>query len=155
MIKNIDLHKISILTPVKDAEHFLGHYFRQLIALDYPHDRLSIGLLESDSSDRTWEWLNINLPNISTYFCRVNIYKRDFNFKLTTPRWEASIQVERRSILAKSRNYLLSKCLNDEEWVLWLDIDICDYPTDIIQQLLAVNKSIVTPECVLQHTDRS
>jgi Anp1 len=154
-MENTALPKISILTPVKDADRFLGHYFRQLITLDYPGDRLSIGLLESDSSDRTWEWLNINLPNISTYFDSVNIYKRDFNFKLTTPRWEPSIQVARRSILAKSRNYLLAKCLDDAEWVLWLDIDICDYPTDIIQQLLAVNKSIVTPECVLQHTDNS
>jgi hypothetical protein len=155
MIETSDLPKLSILTPVKDAEHFLGHYFRQLIALNYPHDLLSIGLLESDSNDRTWEWLNLNLPNIRTYFDRVEIYQRNFNFKLTTPRWEPSIQVERRSILAKSRNYLLSKCLHDAEWVLWLDIDICDYPTDIIQQLLAVKKSIVTPECVRQHTDNS
>ena len=30
----------------------------------------------------------------------------------------------RRSILARSRNYLLSYALRNQEWVLWLDVDI-------------------------------
>ncbi len=30
----------------------------------------------------------------------------------------------RRSILARSRNYLLSYALRNHEWVLWLDVDI-------------------------------
>ncbi len=30
----------------------------------------------------------------------------------------------RRSILARSRNYLLGYALRNQEWVLWLDVDI-------------------------------
>ena len=33
-------------------------------------------------------------------------------------------ELYRRSILARSRNYLLSYALRDQEWVLWLDVDI-------------------------------
>ena len=33
-------------------------------------------------------------------------------------------ELYRRSILARSRNYLLSYALRNHEWVLWLDVDI-------------------------------
>ena len=33
-------------------------------------------------------------------------------------------ELYRRSILARSRNYLLSYALRDQEWVLWMDVDI-------------------------------
>ena len=45
--------KILILTPVKDAADFLLKYFELLFHLSYPHDLISIGLLESDSTDTT------------------------------------------------------------------------------------------------------
>jgi hypothetical protein len=54
----------------------------------------------------------------------------------------------RRSILAKSRNHLLFRALTDEDWVLWLDVDVIEYPADIIERLLATKKSIVHPNCV-------
>jgi Anp1 len=150
-----DYPYIQILTPIKDGRIFLPHYFHNLRQLQYPPDRLSIGFLESDSQDDTFKLLERNLPTLRSHFRRVDLYKRDFNFQLSTPRWEDSIQIKRRSILAKSRNFLLSKCLDDETWVLWLDVDLHSYPVDIFQNLLAVNKEIVTPECILQNTDRS
>ena len=33
-------------------------------------------------------------------------------------------ELYRRSILARSRNYLLGYALRDQEWVLWMDVDI-------------------------------
>ena len=39
----------------------------------------------------------------------------------------------RRSILARSRNYLLTNVLRDEEWVLWLDADITRLPPTIVE----------------------
>jgi hypothetical protein len=56
--------------------------------------------------------------------------------------------VERRATLAKSRNHLLFRALDDEEWVLWLDVDVIEYPPDIIERLLATGKEIVQPNCV-------
>ena len=53
--------------------------------------------------------------------------------------------------LAKSRNQLLFRALDDEEWVLWLDVDVIEYPDDVIQTLLACGKDILQPHCVLDY----
>jgi GT2 family glycosyltransferase len=58
-------------------------------------------------------------------------------------------------VLARSRNYLLSRALDDEDWVLWLDVDVIEYPPDIIEKLLAVERDIVQPHCVLDYGGRS
>jgi hypothetical protein len=42
-----------ILTPVKNAVAHLDRYFELLERLTYPHELLSLGMLESDSSDDT------------------------------------------------------------------------------------------------------
>ena len=77
------------------------------------------------------------------------LWKKDFGYQ-TPPgihRGAGLIQVERRAILAKSRNHLLMHALDDEEWVLWLDVDVIEYPPDVLQHLLRVGKSIVQPHC--------
>ena len=56
----------------------------------------------------------------------------------------------RRAVLARARNQLLFRALDDEEWVLWLDVDVIEYPADILQQLLALRLDIVHPHCVKQ-----
>jgi len=59
--------------------------------------------------------------------------------------------VQRRAILAQSRNELLRRALKDEDWVLWLDVDVIDYPRDIIEQLLSYGKDILHPHCVMEY----
>jgi peptide chain release factor subunit 1 len=54
-------------------------------------------------------------------------------------------------VLARARNHLLFRALRDEDWVLWLDVDVVEYPRDIIEQLLACNADIVQPNCVVQY----
>lgn len=145
-----ELPHILILTPVKNAVRFLPKYFDNLLSLSYPHKNISIGFIEGDSTDQTFECLQKSIIRLEKTFRRILLCKRDYNFQSTLPRWHTSIQFERRSILAKSRNYLLSQALQDEVWVLWLDVDISSYPTDIIQQLLVTNKEIVVPHCVYE-----
>jgi len=53
-------------------------------------------------------------------------------------------------VLAKSRNHLLSRALADEDWVLWLDVDVIAYPRDIVERLLAAGRDIVQPHCVTE-----
>jgi hypothetical protein len=65
------------------------------------------------------------------------------------------VQAQRRSVLARSRNYLLSRALRDEDWVLWLDFDVVHYPPDVIDQLLATGKDVVVPHCVLAPAGRT
>jgi hypothetical protein len=141
---------VLILTPVKDAAGSLDRYCDLLDRLTYPRCRLSVGLLESDSRDDTWGALTARLARLGEGRRRAAIWKRDFGFHLPpgVPRWENAFQIPRRTALAKSRNHLLFHALDDEEWVLWLDVDVDDYAPDILERLLAVERDIVQPHCV-------
>jgi hypothetical protein len=51
-------------------------------------------------------------------------------------------------VIAKSRNHLLARALTDERWVLWIDVDVVEYPPDVLERLLATRRDIVHPHCV-------
>ena len=61
------------------------------------------------------------------------------------------MQPMRRAVLARSRNHLLSRALDDEDWVLWIHVDVIEYPPDIVERLLVTGKSIIHPHCVLDY----
>ncbi|MET9524767.1 glycosyltransferase [Streptomyces coeruleorubidus] len=138
---------VLVLTPLKDAAAFLPGYLENLRALDYPLEAISLGLLEGDSTDTTPDLLREVLPSLEAQYRRVTVVHRDFGLQLAGPRWEPGIQRRRRSVLAKVRNHLLSRALDDEEWVLWLDVDVTGYPADLVQRLLGARKDIVVPHC--------
>jgi hypothetical protein len=141
---------ILILTPMKTASAYLDGYFSGLEALSYPHDLLSLGILEGDSSDDTFVQIQRRLPVSCTGFRRKNVYKKDFGFVMPkgVPRFTAVYQQQRRAVLAKARNHLLFRALREEDWVLWLDVDVIEFPVDIIQQLIGLDLDIVHPHCV-------
>jgi glycosyltransferase involved in cell wall biosynthesis len=143
--------KVLILTPVKDAEPHLDAYLERIEKLTWPCASLSIGLLESDSRDGSWEKLQSLRPRLESRCERTTLVKRDYGFRMpgNVARWAPAYQLARRSILARARNQLLFRALRDEDWVLWLDADIVDYPRDLIERLLAVDLDIVHPHCVL------
>jgi glycosyltransferase involved in cell wall biosynthesis len=140
---------VLILCPVKDAARFLPAFIENLRGLTFDHQKLSVVFLEGDSRDGTAGVIERQLAELARDFRRAELYRRDFGFRSDLPRWEPSIQRERRSTLARSRNYLLSCGLRDEEWVLWMDVDVAAYPPDLIEQLLASGKDIVVPHCVV------
>jgi Anp1 protein len=144
---------VLILTPVRNASRHLQTWLRGLFSLTHPHRLISIGILESDSDDGTYEQFAQRLDELRQSFRRAAVWKHDFGFRIPPgmPRWDPRIQLPRRSVLAKSRNQLLFRALNDEEWVLWLDVDVIDYPPDVIARLLAAGKDIVHPNCVLDY----
>ncbi|MDE8349639.1 MAG: hypothetical protein POG74_09180 [Acidocella sp.] len=141
---------ILILTPMKSAARYLERYFANLARLTYPHQRLSLGILEGDSDDDTPEQLTRGLANGFADFARTTVCHHHFGFRIPpgVPRWSAWLQPARRAILARARNHLLFGALASEDWVLWLDADVVSYPVDIIEQLLAVKRDIVQPNCV-------
>jgi GT2 family glycosyltransferase len=143
---------VLILTPVKDAVRFLPHYIQNLNTLTYPNDRISLAFLESDSQDDSYQSLMSHLPELQAKFAKVKLFKQDFGYRTHLPQ-ALSQQRQRRGIIAKSRNILLSQALTDEEWVLWIDVDLHYYPPDVIEQLLAAEKEIVVPHCVLEDNE--
>src|SRR5258706_263335 len=114
---------IVILTPVKDAARHLNTYLKGLFSLSYPRHLLSVAFLESDSVDDTHELFAQRIGEFEATFRRVALYKKDFGYPSPTshPRWASHLQLKRRTVLAKSRNHLLFRALDDEDWVLWLD----------------------------------
>ena len=149
--------KLLILTPVKDAARFLAGYFRGLAHLTYPERLVSLGFLESDSQDDTYTRLARRLPRLRERYRRVDLWKKDFGYRIPPGihRGAAHVQTMRRTVLARSRNHLLFHALDDEDWVLWLDVDVVEYPRDIVETLLATGKQIVHPHCVLDRGGRT
>ena len=143
---------ILILTPLKNASPVLETYFSALSKLSYPPELISLGFLESDSRDDTYEHIAQHAAALSWRYRRIGVWKRDFGFQIPAgvPRWSPEWQVERRVTLARSRNHLLSRALADEDWVLWIDADVVDFPADIIERLLATGKDIVHPHCLIK-----
>ena len=144
--------KVLVLTPVKDAAAHLPGYVERIEALRHPADCLSIGLIEGDSADATWPVLNGLRARLEARCARATILKRDFGLRLppSVPRWTPAYQVARRTTLARARNHLLFAALRDEDWVLWIDADVEDFPADLIARLLEVERDIVHPHCVTQ-----
>ncbi len=142
---------VLILTPLKDAAPHLATHVRLLTTLTYPHRQISFGFLEGDSRDDTADRLSGELRQLRREFAGADLWRRDFGFALPpgTHRSDPRIQPERRRVLARARNHLLSHALRDQDWVLWLDVDLTFYPPDIIERLLDVGKRIVLPHCVL------
>jgi glycosyltransferase involved in cell wall biosynthesis len=142
---------VLILTPLKDAAPHLATHVRLLTTLTYPHRQISLGFLEGDSRDDTADRLSGELRQLRREFAGADLWRRDFGFALPpgTHRSDPRIQPERRRVLARARNHLLSHALRDQDWVLWLDVDLTFYPPDIIERLLDVGKNIVQPHCVL------
>ena len=139
---------ILVLTPVKNATLHLRRFVENLNASTYPKSKMSLALLESDSDDGTYEELEKMLPRLRERYVRAELFKRDFGYRTLRPRWEIGEQFTRRSILARSRNLLMNLALRDEDWVLWMDIDLLKWPADAIERLLSSGEDIVVPHCV-------
>lgn len=144
------MQTVLILTPVKNATAFLGGYLERLARLTYRRDLVSLALLESDSTDGTYEMLKTTAYSSCGEFASVEIFKHDFGFSLPAhlPRWEPAFQLGRRSVLARARNQLLFRALKDHDWVLWLDVDVVDYPPDLLERLVSYDLDILHPDCV-------
>jgi hypothetical protein len=144
---------VLILTPMKSTRRFLDSYFAGLEKLSYPHDLLSLGVIEGDSSDGTFEAVQQRLEHACPGFRRKILVKKDFGFSIPTDahRHAAVLQAQRRAVLARARNHLLFHALRDDDWVLWLDADVIEYPADIIQQLTVLDRDIVHPNCVCEY----
>ncbi|CAG8582063.1 11589_t:CDS:10 [Ambispora leptoticha] len=137
---------VLILTPLKDASPVLPIYFENVKKLSYPEELLSFGFLVSDSDDDTFEDLVTYTNAMVGKYRRISILQKNFGFVLSHgDRHALSSQAPRRAIMAQSRNYLLFGALNDEDWVLWLDADLKEFPDTLIEDLIGFDTDVVTP----------
>lgn len=110
----------------------IDSFFRNVDALTYPRSHLELGVLVSDSTDRTWNRLHelVSARQASpSRFARASLFKKDFDASELENKGKArhgfEVQVQRRALLARSRSWLLSAAMTpDIDWVLWIDIDV-------------------------------
>lgn len=156
--------KILVLTPLKDAEAYLDRYFELLDRTIYPNYLISLAFLVSDSSDNTIASLQSHIQKVQSRswwrfdrFDSVRIFKKDFDFDLPNDqRHKYEMQPLRRSIMARSRNWLLSAALKpDISWVAWIDVDVVEYPKTIFEDLMRADVDVVVPNCLLDREDHA
>eukprot|EP01051_Picozoa_sp_SAG22_P029274 SAG22_NODE_10769_length_517_cov_0.732057_1_plen_115_part_00 len=97
----------------------------------YPKHLISLGILEGDSRDGTYNKAKRALQHFveEQGYRRTTLVKRDFGFNVDrSHRHDYHVQQERRATLSRLRNYLFTTALYDEDWVLWLDSDLAWYP---------------------------
>ena len=143
-------NKVAIFIPVRDAEPFLDRCLELISKLDYPKHLLRIVFCEGDSVDNTRSVLATLADKYRDLFCEIDVLTyQSGNAMKRSRRWVAKKQYARRSNLAKVRNHLIENGLKDEDWVLWIDADVCDYDPGILRRLISDGAKVVTPDCVL------
>lgn len=148
--------RVAVFIPVRDAEHFLDRCFELVSKLDYPKDQLRLVFCEGDSIDNTRSTLATLADEYRDIFSEIDVLTYQSGFKIErSRRWIEKKQYARRSNLAKVRNHLIDEGLKDEDWVLWIDADVCDYDPGILRRLISEETKIVTPNCVLSWGEAS
>lgn len=142
--------RVLVLTPVKNAARHADGWADRVLSLGHPPDRLSVGVLVSDSDDGSVQAFTSALERLASHGVATTLLTEDFGYVIPpgVERWEPSIQLDRRLVLARSRNRLLFGALRNEDWVLWLDADVVAFPPDILATLLGVGADVVHPDCV-------
>ena len=75
-----DRQTVLILTPVKNATGFLDTYFAGLDKLTYPASSISLGFLESDSDDGTFERIRERLGPLRLPLCQCRDLAEELRF---------------------------------------------------------------------------
>ncbi|KAJ2491458.1 hypothetical protein IWW37_002233 [Coemansia sp. RSA 2050] len=88
-------------------------------------------------------------------FKRFDIYRQDFFYSLPhNKRHLPGSQRDRRIVMARARNYLWTRALEDEQWVAWIDGDLESYPPTIMRDLMAYDKDIIVPNCMYPYSKK-
>lgn len=148
---------ICIFIPVRNGAQHMQPLSRLLRGLDHPAERIRLVFCEGDSTDDTWARLEEIAGPLDDHFAGVTLFRHPVGNAIGGPRrHRRPVQRQRRGSIAKVRNHMIAQGLSDrDDWVLWIDADICDVPPDIVSRLLAARERIVTPNCVKSSGGRS
>lgn len=153
--------KIIILTPLAK---FYDEYWANVLKLNYPRDLIELGFIVSKGREANLALSKLQdaVHKVQTgkkkeQFSKVTILRQDFDSPVSQneeDRHALSAQKSRRSVMSKARNSLLFSVLRpDISWVLWLDADIIETPSTLIQDLASHNKPVIVPNCFQRYKD--
>ncbi|KAK8048921.1 mannan polymerase complexes mnn9 subunit [Apiospora phragmitis] len=135
-------------------------------ALSYPHELITLGFIIPKNKEGNAATTALQAQIAKTQksatnkFRRVIIERQDFDPPLASQdeseRHKMENQKVRRAAMSKARNSLLFTTLGpDTSWVLWLDGDIVETPSTLIQDLASHDKPIIVPNCYQRYKDDS
>lgn len=138
---------VVLAIPVKNCAQYLGNLMRQIDALDYPKEKLSIAIVENDSTDDSWEKIQQIEQDLKfSPYRSVCIEKRDTGFILPhSSRHRNEVQVKRLRNLAVIRQYIVDSYLDDNDYLFWIDADYIYLPPNTISELLKPRHDIIVP----------
>ncbi len=140
--------EVLIAIPVRNASATLAPLFQHLLALTHPVEKRTLAFIEGDSTDDSFALLDEFRRHHHDAFRAVHLLRHHQRAPDYLRRWEPRHQRERRARIARIRNRLLARALGREDWVMWLDADIVQFPPDLIADLRAVGAPVVHPNCV-------
>ncbi|KAF9167868.1 Golgi mannosyltransferase complex subunit [Actinomortierella ambigua] len=175
--------RLLILTPLMNAAEQLDAYFTSVQTIDYPKHLISLGFLVSvRDSDPTLRRLTENVRALtrpgkqqqqkqpsnaaatttdaddttSDQYRRITIlHERATASHSHKERHKYALQAARRQIMAKCRNTLVVTALQDEGWVLWLDVDVVGYAPTLVRELMALDTDVAAPNCFVRRRNWS
>ncbi|CAO2651890.1 Nn.00g001730.m01.CDS01 [Neocucurbitaria sp. VM-36] len=147
---------VLILTPLA---RFYQEYWDNLAKLDYPHSLISLGFIIPKTKEGNAAYAALQAQVTKTQsgpknkrFAAVTILRQDTESPLQSQneaeRHKMENQKARRAAMAKARNSLLFTTMGPTtSWVLWMDADIVETPSTLIQDLAGYDVPIIVPNC--------
>ncbi|MBN9549953.1 MAG: glycosyl transferase [Alphaproteobacteria bacterium] len=141
---------VAILVPLRDAVDHIQPFLDAVGALDYPKDRIKLVFCEGDSVDESWERLQQAAAGLAGIYRDVVLLQKQTGIRLDRlTRAKRRLQRSRRGAIAKVRNHLIDHGLGpDDDWALWIDIDVWRFSNDILNRLIESGHRIAVPNCV-------
>lgn len=126
-------------------------FFDLLIKTDLDFTEVSIGLLTSDVS----EFEAIRNATRSLPFARATVLHQPPRDQDPAESSEAAEVQRRRADLARARNYLMLRTLRDEPHIVWIDSDIVEFSSGLVQTLMSRAEAddtigLITARCTLK-----
>lgn len=157
----LNKEQVLILTPMQT---FHQQYWDNLLQLTYPRELLNLGFIvpRTQSGDVALAKLEEAVKKVQTdkknqRFAKITILRQDtksFDKLMEKERHALEVQKERRAAMALARNELLFSTIGPHtSWVLWLDADIVETPSTLIQDMTAHNKPVLAANVYQRYYD--
>jgi hypothetical protein len=141
---------LAILVPLREAAHHIEPFLKTIEKLEHPKEKTKLVFCEGDSSDRSWQRLTDLVAPLRKNYRDIVLLQKHVGTRFDhSKRWQPRMQRARRAGIAKVRNHLIDFGLDAaDDWALWIDIDVWQFPADIVRRLRSTGSRMVTPNCV-------
>jgi hypothetical protein len=151
---NTDYNKIIVLTSIAHGTAYgEGRTFESFMSLlntiEFDKTTSTLGLLigAKDEYNKIVEWMEANED--ANFFSKVVIVQSQFIEDLhkidRDSRHSLNVQKERRRAISRSRNFLVTSALQDEQYSFCMDSDMIEVPSDLLTRFIKSGKDIAVP----------